>query len=94
MDYIKFHWSVICRLTLAFLLVFSMHTLYAAIQPEPCVLMGPGVARCTSLCGVPWGTTQILYTDTFIQWSCLPGSVRVRDYFLYSPEIPILYRRY
>jgi hypothetical protein len=84
MDDDVFHWIVTYRIAVSFLLVFFGVTVYGGIGP--CVQMGPGVARCESLCGVPWGTTQVLYTSAFVEWDCLPGSVKVRDYlYRYSP---------
>jgi hypothetical protein len=84
-----FHWLVIHRIAPAFLLVFIWATVSGFT--EPCAPLGPGVVRCGDLCSVPWGSTQVLVTGSFLQWSCLPNSVKVRDGFelvssyIYSP---------
>jgi hypothetical protein len=75
-----FHWLVIHRIAPAFLLFFVWATVSGFA--EPCTPLGPGVVRCGDLCAVPWGSTQVLVTGSFLQWSCLPATVKVRDGYM------------
>lgn len=42
-----------------------------------CVHMGPSVQWCSSICGIAWGTTQVILTDLVVDWLCAPATLQV-----------------